>query len=233
MVEAELISPRERHRNAVVNQKRQRRSHARHHHPVFTRRREAAEVGFINLLVGRRSVSVTRVLAQRHRSLINRRAAIGVHDREASRRDSHLAQTAEVIANCRLLGVRGHIAFLVHVQRRAIAQRIGCCGKQRRGRPERAVWICDLNCLIVGNRRGKLQIEAIVNAQSVTGQWRVKRTALEASRLDGHSLAVHRDGELAQRGQRQIAAGVHKVPVRHRRWIQRLGVDEVQFEQCG
>jgi len=90
VIQAQCVGAEEAHRDAFIDDERQRSAHARDDEIVFTGRAETAEVGHEDLLVRRRRVGVTDIGARGERTLENGRAAVGIDDFETERgRDDH------------------------------------------------------------------------------------------------------------------------------------------------
>jgi hypothetical protein len=157
---------------------------------------------------------IADVEARCERAVINRRAGACVDEREAGRRGNrHLAHVAEKISDHRFFRERRHVAFLVHVDRRAVTLRVDERAELRAARPERRVGIRDGDRLAVVDFRGEREVEAVLDAQIVNEQRRVEDAALEADRLHRHRLAIDGHGELRGGGRGDRAVGVDEIPI--------------------
>jgi hypothetical protein len=134
LVESEGVRAGEGHRDAVVYEEGKGRAEAGDNEAVFPGRRKVAKVRLEHALVGRGGRPVARVPPGRQGARVHRLAGERVYEREPRRRGYvHLAHVAQVVADHRLFRERRNVAFLVHVDRRAVAVRVarGGCGAGR------------------------------------------------------------------------------------------------------
>ena len=152
------------HRHSLVKAKRHRCPHPRHHHQILAWHRQTAEIRFINMLVWCRGIQVAHVLVNCQRALVHLGAALGIDYQEFVGGNWHLALIAKVITDCRFLGVHRQVPFLVDVNRRAVAQRIGHLLENQVCWPEGSI-IDDLNRAAVGDRIAQLKVQVVADSQ--------------------------------------------------------------------
>ncbi len=226
MIKAQGVGAGKGHSQSRIDREGQRSAQDRHHQAILAGRVEAREIRLINALVRRRVVGVTDVRSLRECSLKYLRAGGRVHQVEAAaRRNRHLAQATRVIPNHGLLGEIGHVTLLIHMNGRAEPQGINRRRERRSRRPERAVQVLHLDCLIVGERLRQLQIERVLDAQIVLRHRCIQRAAFESDRGDRNGLAIGRHDKVSRQRRGQLGEAVDQVPLPHRRRIGRLGGD--------
>src|SRR5512141_182176 len=83
VIESERVGSGERHRYTTIDSEWHRPAQARHHQPILAWHVEGAEVRFVNLLVRRGAVGVTRVGPLCQRALVDIGTGVSIHQLEA------------------------------------------------------------------------------------------------------------------------------------------------------